>query len=45
MERFSLGREVESQILRHERTELPAWAATALALPAGSRGVVLKRVA
>lgn len=41
---FRLGREVSSQILRHERTELPAWAATALALPAGSRGVVLERL-
>ncbi len=39
-----LGRAVSSHILRREVTELPGWAATALELPPGSRGVVMERL-
>jgi GntR family transcriptional regulator len=38
------GRSVTSRILRLERVELPRWASDALALPAGSEGMVVERV-
>jgi GntR family transcriptional regulator len=38
------GRAVTSRILRLERIELPRWASDALALPAGSEGMVVERV-
>jgi GntR family transcriptional regulator len=41
---FRLGRAVTSEILRREVTELPSWAAAALALPEGSQGVVMERL-
>jgi GntR family transcriptional regulator len=41
---FRLGRAVTSEILRREVTQLPSWAAAALALPEGSRGVVMERL-
>jgi GntR family transcriptional regulator len=41
---FRLGRAVSSQMLRRELTELPSWAATALSLPVGARGVVMERL-
>jgi GntR family transcriptional regulator len=39
-----LGRAVASQILRREVTELPGWATASLALPAGTRGIVMERL-
>jgi len=39
-----LGRSVRSEVLRAELEELPAWASEALALPAGTTGVVLERL-
>jgi GntR family transcriptional regulator len=41
---FRLGRSVASEILRREVGELPAWAAAALTLPEGSRGVMMERL-
>ena len=38
------GRAVTSRVLRHERGRLPRWASDALALPAGSEGVIIERV-
>jgi GntR family transcriptional regulator len=38
------GREVTSRVLRLERAQLPRWASDGLALPAGSRGVIVERV-
>jgi GntR family transcriptional regulator len=38
------GREVTSRVLRLEQADLPRWATEALALPAGSRGVIVERV-
>jgi GntR family transcriptional regulator len=38
------GREVTSRVLRLEQAELPRWATDALALPSGSRGVIVERV-
>jgi GntR family transcriptional regulator len=39
-----LGRAVSSRILQRELTTLPSWATASMALPAGSRGIVMERV-
>ena len=38
------GHRVTSKVLRREQTELPTWAADALDLPHGSRGIILERL-